>query len=343
MKVLSLIVPSYNSEQFLDKCIPSFLNESVLEKLDIIIVNDGSKDATAEVAEKYCRMCPGSVRLISQENKGHGGALNTGCAAARGKYLKIIDADDWVETQNLPAFLEALEATDSDVVLTHFHTVDISTGETENWRTYPEEFGKALSFEEIMASWRSFYRCLTFHGITYNTAFYRAHGISLSEHVFYEDYEFATFPCCHARTVTPLDLFIYDYRIGDVAQSVSAASRLKRIGHLETVLDRMIAEDRKISEISAGGRSYITVKSQELLLSYFTTVLLIDPDKKAGRAAARRMMAHFRKEMPGTAAMAEKKYLVFCLMNRLHISKSAWDRFLRSGFYNRLRGNHDFN
>ena len=109
MKVLSLIVPAYNSERFLDKGITSFLQEQTLDQLDIIIVNDGSMDNTAQIAEKYCRQYPDSIRLINQENRGHGGALNTGCAAAVGKYLKVIDADDWIETQNLPAFLSALE------------------------------------------------------------------------------------------------------------------------------------------------------------------------------------------------------------------------------------------
>ena len=223
MKILSIIIPSYNSEPYLDKCIRSLLAPEVLDKLDIMIVNDGSADGTAAVAEKYCAAYPNSVRLISQENKGHGGALNTGFAAAVGKYLKPIDADDWVETENLPQLVHLLENSDSDVVLTHHHTIDIGTGEIKNWRSYPEEFGRSYSLDEIMAQWKSFDRSLTFHGITYKTAFYRQYGIQLSEHVFYEDHEYATFPCCHAKTVTPFDLFVYDYRIGDVQQSVSEA------------------------------------------------------------------------------------------------------------------------
>ena len=101
MKILSFIIPSYNCERFLDKCLTSFLDEEVIDKLDVIVVNDGSKDSTPEVAQKYCDRYPGSIRLINQENKGHCGALNTGCAAATGKYLKVIDADDWVDTVNL--------------------------------------------------------------------------------------------------------------------------------------------------------------------------------------------------------------------------------------------------
>ena len=136
MKILSFVIPAYNSERFLDICIPSMLVPEVLNKLEIIVVNDGSTDTTETIAKKYYNQYPDVVKVISQENKGHGGALNTGCAVAQGKYIKVIDADDWLETQNLPTFIQLLEHCNSDVVLTHHHTIDISTGEIKNWKTY---------------------------------------------------------------------------------------------------------------------------------------------------------------------------------------------------------------
>lgn len=344
MKILSLIVPSYNSERFLDKVIGSFLHEAVLDKLDIILVNDGSTDGTAEIAAGWAEKYPGSIRLISQENKGHGGALNTGCAAAAGKYLKVIDADDWVQTENLPPFIGFLENCDSDVVLTHHRTIDITSGEIKNWKSYPKEAGRAYSLEEIMADWKSFDRSLTFHGITYRREFYRQYGIRLSEHVFYEDHEFATYPCCMARSVTPLDLFIYEYRVGDVTQSVSNENQLKRIGHTETVLRRLAAEFYRLpEEVTDGGRDYICMKIQGLLMSYLTTSMLVNPDKKAGRKQAAEMMAFIRKEVPGAYEKAKKQYGIYCLMNRLHINRDTFEAVLHSKLYNRLRNNHDFN
>lgn len=343
MKILSLIVPAYNSERFLDKVIPSFLNEAVLDKLDIIIVNDGSKDDTPAIAERWCREYPGSIRLISQENKGHGGALNTGCAAAVGKFLKVIDADDWVQTGNLPEFVRLLEDCGSDVVLTHYRTVDITTGEIKNWKSYAPEFGRSYTFEEIMPQWKNFDRSLTFHGITYRTEFYRRDGIALSEHVFYEDHEFATYPCCLAKSITPFDLFIYEYRIGDVTQSVSNENQLKRIGHTETVLRRLADEYYKLpEEATAGGRDYICMKAQGLLMSYLTTTMLVNPDRKKGRVAAAEMMAYFRVQLPGAYEKARKQYLVYRVMNRLHISRDTFEKVLRSKLYNRVRHNHDF-
>ena len=337
MKVLSFVIPAYNSESFLDKCIPSMLHPEVLEKLEIIVVNDGSKDGTAEVAQKYCEKYPETVRLINQENKGHGGALNTGCGAACGKYLKVIDADDWVETENLPQLLNLLEETESDVVLCHYRTHDISSGEIKDWKCDPPVFAESCTLESVMKNWRSFYHLLTFHGILYRRDFYQKLGIRLSEHVFYEDYEFAAFPCCHAAGIMPVDLFLYDYRIGDVNQSVSDASKLKRIGHMETVLRHMIRESGNNS-LTQAGKDYAAVKTQELLLSYLTIVLLAEPDKKTGRRKAKEMMEVFREEFPAAYGLAEKKYRVFCLMNRFHISNAAWKRFADSGLYRKLRG-----
>lgn len=340
MKVLTFVIPAYNSEKFLDKCIPSMLVPEVLDKLEIIVVNDGSTDATAAVAEKYCVRYPDAVRLISQENKGHGGALNTGCAAARGKYLKVIDADDWVEPRNLPQFVHLLEGCESDVVLTHYHTIDISTGEIRNWKSYPPEFGRDYTVDEIMADWQSYNRSLTLHGITYRTDFYREFGTLLPEHVFYEDYEYAAFPCCYAQSVTPFDLFLYEYRIGDVNQSVSGANQLKRIGHVEAVLRSMTQKYSSLPDTA--GKRYAAAKIQELLLSYFTTALLVNPDKKSGRKLAAQRVAEVCETAPEVFDSVKRKYQIFTLMNRLHISKQTWDAILKSKIYNTLRKKHTF-
>lgn len=340
MKILTFIIPAYNSAAFLDKCISSMLMPEVLDKLEIIVVNDGSTDTTAEIAQSYCGKYPDTVRLISQENKGHGGALNTGCAAAQGKYMKAIDADDWVETQKLPEFVRLLEQCDSDVVLTHYHTIDIGTGEIKNWRNYPDGFGKAYSFADIMSQWKSFDRSLTFHGITYRTDFYRENATPLLEHVFYEDHEYATFPCCFARTITCFDLFVYDYRIGDISQSVSNENQLRRIGHIEAVIRRMIGKYRELPE--SDGKRYAAMKTQGLILSYLTIALLVNPDRKEGRRQADALMVECKTATPEVYALAKPKYRVFRALNRMGVRKQGWEKVLNSWFYNAVRGNHDF-
>lgn len=340
MKVLSLIVPSYNSEAFLDKCIPSFCEESVLDALDVIIVNDGSSDATADVAEKYCRMYPDSIRLISQENKGHGGALNTGFAAAKGKYIKPIDADDWLETENLPTFIHFLENCNSDIVLTHYNMVDISNGEITRMKSYPAEFGCPLTMDAFMEQWRDFYRAATFHGITYRTEFYRKHNNSLTEHVFYEDNEYATIPFCYAKTITPADIFLYDYRVGDVNQSISIGNQVKRLSHIKIVIDRMLQVYRQLPD--GAGKQYTATKTQAVGMMYLTTTLLAHPERKTGRKLAALQMELFHQTAPEIYRMLVRKYQVYQFLSWCHIRKETWDNFLKSKIYNLLRNNHDF-
>ena len=342
MKLLSFIIPSYNCEKYLDKCLASMLHPELLDQLEIIVVNDGSQDSTASIAEGYVQNYPGTVRLINQENKGHGGALNTGCAAAQGKYLKVIDADDWVETQNLPTFLAFLDQCNSDVVLTHHITLDISNGEVKQWKSYPAEFRKAYTLEQIMSEPGNFDRSLTFHGITYRRDFYQKNAMKLSEKVFYEDHEFATIPCCFAATVTPMDLFIYHYRIGDVQQSVSEANQLKRLSHMETVLHRL-AHEYNTLKLTTGGRAFFEMKTRVVLLSYMTTVMLVEPDHKKGRKLGDDMMKTFQLRMQGAYQGSVKQYQIFRVMNLLHIRKSTWEKILNSRLYRRVRGSHDFN
>ena len=343
MKLLSVIIPAYNSEPYLEKCLTSLLSDEVKNELEVIVVNDGSTDRTAEIAAEYVASYPDTVRLISQENRGHGGALNTGCGAATGRYLKVVDADDWVKSENLPAFLRCLASTESDVVLTHHETIDVGNGEIKKWRSYPKAFGVPYRFEDVMADWKSFDRSLTFHGITYRTDFYRATQTVLSEHVFYEDHEYATLPCVHAASITPIDLFLYCYRIGDVAQSVSNENQLRRLSHTETVLRRLMKEWGELPpSLSDGARRYYAMKVQGLLLSYLMTVLLVEKKKKLGRDKAEAMMAEVKKGLPEAYELSRSQYRVFRAMNRLHFGKKTWDALSGSKLYRVLRGNHDF-
>ena len=107
MKILSFAVPCYNSEAYMRKCIDSLLPGG--EDVEIIIVDDGSSDGTAAIADEYEAKYPGICRAIHQENAGHGGAVNTGIANARGMYFKVVDSDDWLDTESYKVVLNRLK------------------------------------------------------------------------------------------------------------------------------------------------------------------------------------------------------------------------------------------
>lgn len=107
-KILTITVPSYNAENYLLETIPTMLSISNIEKLEIIIVNDGSKDNTLAVAQNLKQNYPNTIVIVDKENGGHGSTINAGIKVATGKYFKVIDADDWVESNNLEQLIEYL-------------------------------------------------------------------------------------------------------------------------------------------------------------------------------------------------------------------------------------------
>ncbi len=95
MKLLTFAIPSYNSQDYMEHCIESLLPGG--EDVEILIVDDGSKDSTAEIADSYEKKYPGIVRAIHEENGGHGEAVNAGIRNATGLFFKVVDSDDWVD------------------------------------------------------------------------------------------------------------------------------------------------------------------------------------------------------------------------------------------------------
>ncbi len=339
MKLLSFIIPSYNSERFLQKCIESLLSGGCLDKIEIIIVNDGSKDTTEDIARGYVERYPNTIKLVSQENKGHGGAINAGYKTASGKYFKVIDADDWVISENIKSFVDVLESVESDVVVTQYQTFDISTNEIKNILCSPPEFNREYSLSQIVEEWANFENTVTFHGITYNTSFYHKYSNDLCEKVFYEDHEFSTFPCCFAKTVMPLDIIIYSYRIGDVEQSVSDSNQLKRLSHYDVIIDKHISKYTiDLQEENRAGKVFVELKTKILLMSFLTILLLVEPNKKQGRLHSKKVINRIKESVPNVYKMVKIKIIILNIMNRLHISKQTMNKLMGSKVYRLIKG-----
>ena len=124
-KTLTFVIPAYNMESYLDRCVSSLLSATNTDDIEVLVVDDGSQDGTLEMAQKFEARYPSIVRAIHQENKGHGGAVNTGIAAANGMYVKVVDADDWVDPESLEQVMTVLrEEADStepiDMLVTNY-------------------------------------------------------------------------------------------------------------------------------------------------------------------------------------------------------------------------------
>ncbi len=336
--LLTIAVPAYNAAGTLRRCLDSFFCTDAQGKLEVLVVNDGSTDATSAIAHAYQERYPELFRVIDKENGGHGSVINTAVVLARGKYFQAVDADDWVLTENLPQLFRLLGQTNSDIVLCNYHTVDMRSGKRHPFVTEDIPLNRQYSIEEFMTFPRTARTCCYYHGILYRAEFYRGTGIRLSEKIFYEDQEYATLPFFYAASVYPTGIFCYQYQVGNAEQSISGLNQVRNLDQIETVLWKLCDfYQAHAAAMTQGKRDYFLAKMSTLLLSYYVAGLLKDPDRKHGAASAERMYVAMQSRCPDLAAAAEKKHRIAMLLHRFHISGDMLETAKTTKIYHKLR------
>ena len=231
MKLLTITVPCYNSQDYMRKCIDSLLPGG--ERLEIIIIDDGSTDDTGAIADDYAARYPEIVRVIHQENGGHGEGINQGLRHASGRYFKTVDSDDWL-SEDFGRFLEVLEDCEkqggADLLVTNYY--------------YEHADGKgnrSINFSNALPEGRIFTwgetkpfrldQILMVHSCTFRTELLRQTGVVLPKHTFYEDNFFVLANLPGTERIRYLNADLYRYFIGRAGQSVQLESLTKRYDH----------------------------------------------------------------------------------------------------------------
>ncbi len=326
-KLLSIIIPTYNAEQFLDKGLPTFImeDERLMNALEVIVVNDGTPDNSVEVAQKYVDQYPNTFSIVNKENGGHGSAINEGVRHITGKYFKVIDADDWVDTQALIRLMEILEQEDFEALIQSYTTYDISKDEYESRLVQVEDYNRLYNLQELLERWDDIYLGMSFHGVLYNTEFYKKQNYELVEHAFYEDQEYSTIPLCWATKIRVLNDELYIYRIGDVNQSVSTESQLRRLPDFEKVLFKMLEFESRLEELPIGGKEHWDKKLSKYMADIYQITLVKNPDKKGKRKYIKDLNRRLNEKSPRVYNGVKNKYRVFVILNRLHMSDETYN------------------
>ncbi len=218
-KILTIVIPAYNMEQYIIRCLESVtVNIRGIDDLEIIVVNDGSKDRTLELAQTFAVKYPQSVRVIDKPNGGWGTGINRGIDEATGKYLKTLDSDDWFDSHNLDEFINLLKQLDVDMVLTSLSEVNQEGFVRE--KIYPENFcGKEMQIDDYLIQ-NNYCMGAPIHSITYRTSLLKNSGFRVCDR-FYGDLDYIITPLIHVNTVYLSTLNIYQYFIGREGQSIS--------------------------------------------------------------------------------------------------------------------------
>lgn len=216
-KTLTITIPAYNVSEYLPEVIPTFLQPEVMGDIEILIVNDGSKDNTKQIAEKYQEKYPNVVRVINKENGGHGSTINRGISEAKGKYFKIVDGDDWVDPASFVTFVKELKEIDADVVHTPYNCVFVKEGRDEIKSISDIEKNEIYRIDEVINKLGD---CYAMHSLTYKTDVAKKMR-QITENCFYVDQEYVCFSLEHADNIIFLDSVVYQYRLGIDEQSMN--------------------------------------------------------------------------------------------------------------------------
>ena len=272
-KVVTFGIPSYNAEADLDHCVASILEGSgYAPDIEIIIVDDGSKDGTAAKAEDWVARYPGIVRAVHQVNGGHGIAVRTGLREACGTYYKVVDSDDWLDAAALSAMLTILRGFEErgqrvDLFISNYVYEKVHEG-THATIAYRHVLPRKRVFGWDEIGHFQPYQNLLMHSLCYRADVLRSHDLPLPPHTFYVDNIYAYVPLPNCRTLYYADIDLYRYFIGREGQSVNEATMVKRLDQQFRITRIMMEAYHLYDDVAEPRlRSY--------MMGYFTMMMAI--------------------------------------------------------------------
>ncbi|UWP58769.1 glycosyltransferase family 2 protein [Ruminococcus gauvreauii] len=275
MKLLTVTVPCYNSQEYMSTCIESLLKGG--DEVEIVIVDDGSTDDTPKIADEYARKYPSIIKVIHQENGGHGEAVNTGLANAGGLYFKVVDSDDWVSESAYKAILEILKKClggpeTLDMLISNYVYEKVGARHKRVMR-YPNALpqGRIFGWDEVKPLGKSHY--LLMHSLIYRTELLRECGLKLPKHTFYVDNLVAFIPFPYVKHMYYADVNFYRYYIGRVDQSVNESVMIRRVDQQLMVNRMMIDCMAQQKSLNKHARSYM-MHALSIIMTVSSVILL---------------------------------------------------------------------
>lgn len=267
-KLLTIVVPSYNAEKYLRYNLDSLCIEEILDELEVIVVDDGSKDSTGNIIDEYAKRFPGTVIPIHKENGGHGSGINAGIRFATGVYFRVIDADDWADAEdlkNLVFYIKARLQKDkneylSDIIAGGFYWVyghdETAPKKAEFEKPFEGvEYGRVYRFDEVAE--KSY---IKMHSMTIRTEILKQHDIRIDEKRYYVDNEYILYPIPYVKNIVFLDDHLYRYSISREGQSMSPQQMKKNKDQYDGVLESLYKFYESVlndKDVTAEKRLYI--------------------------------------------------------------------------------------
>lgn len=247
-KVLSVIIPTYNMEDYLDKCLTSLIvsDPQLMKQLEVLIVIDGAKDHSSEIAHRYQDRFPDSFHVIDKENGNYGSCINRGLKEASGKYVKILDADDSYDNRFFLDYLKFLQSSDEDLIVNDIIIVN-PKGRKRKRSSFALPTGRVFGLESLTEEMRELY---AMHRVAYKTDKLRAINYTQTEGISYTDQEWIFTPLVTVETISYFDRPLYRYVIGREGQTMDPKVAIRQINHHIIGAKKMINDYLAFSNLS---------------------------------------------------------------------------------------------
>ena len=309
MKLLTVAIPCYNSAEYMAHAIESVLPAG--DPVEILIIDDGSRDESFSIAQDFERRYPDLCRAIHKENGGHGDAVMTGIRHARGRYFKVLDSDDWFDSDAFVRVLKKLEATveregDIDLLLTNFVYDKVGAK-----HKYVTRYTHTLPVDRVFgwADTRPFHagKYIQMHSIVYRTSLLRECGLELPKHTFYVDELYAYVPLTMVERMLYVNENVYHYFIGRADQSVQEDIMISRIDQAIRV-QRMMVSSVKLSDIPDRHKRGYMLRYLEIVTTV-ASVLLIKSGTPENRRKKRELWAYIAQQQPEVYVILKRRFL----------------------------------
>lgn len=230
-------------EALLPRCLDSILIPGALERMEAMIVNDGSRDGSLSVAYSYRERFPDSVTVIDKPNGNYGSTINAALPVTRGKYVKVLDSDDWFDSTQFVSYLDLLEKVDSDMVITHFITIDENGNRMiTKYNVYgkePYEYGRTYMLDDVLKG--GYIRFFLMHSLTYRTQMLRDMEYRQTEGISYTDTQWSCYPVFRAKDITFLNISLYQYNLAREGQTMDPKVLARSLNQMELMTREMMS------------------------------------------------------------------------------------------------------
>jgi glycosyltransferase involved in cell wall biosynthesis len=277
-KLLSLALATYNMEKYLPRCLDSVLAAETLDRIEVIVVNDGSADSTLSIMQQYWEKYPQAVVIVDKPNGHYGSCINAALKIATGKYFRPLDPDDCFDSHNFIQFLEVLSKADADIVFSNY-SKEYPNGVSKTIISNAGAITPMLEYSIDTFDFKSnkLENLLSLPCMTYKTSILQDMDFYQQERIAYTDMEYCFYPLSFAKSFIYADLVLYKYSIGRAGQTVAISSMLKNKEHSQKIANRMVEYCKQNGHLNAPQKRIL---QQNLQFLYVTILVLQKKLKK---------------------------------------------------------------